>query len=74
MPLSLSRRGVAALSQMTELDDEQQEILWLIKEGNDEPRGVVTLGNIVTQTGRGREAIRDVRKLIGSGYVQVFDY
>ncbi len=74
MPLKLSRRGLAALANFTELDDERVEILWIIKEQDEEPRGVATLSKVIKETGRGREAIRDIRHLTDQGYIQMFDY
>ena len=74
MPLKLSRRGVRALSGIAELDDESLEILWIIKERNEEPRGITTLGHVVAETGRGREAIRDVKHLANTGFIDLFEY
>ena len=74
MPLNLTRKGLSTLSSITELDDERVEILWIVKEMNEEPGGVAGLNKVVKETGRGREAIRDVRDLIDTGHLRVFDY
>ena len=74
MPFKLTRKGYMTLATPGDLSDEKVDILWIVKERNEERGGITQLKDIVQEAGRGRETFADVRDLLRRGYLEAFDY